>query len=269
MASIDTTANINRIIEILKNDTALSAIIRNFQFGEDNYEVHDGVFPYILVTTPNQMITTNDTFGIGDNSSDVQTTTHYQIKCFVLGNDSENAEIQKYDILKLIIDILRNNPRLKDPVLENDPKCIRSKLLPAENNEKSRGKENQGFTITLQCQIGDTIQLVYDGLTISVLEEVNSLHAWTTTNHSDDDGLIDVAPTFLEEKKIFKIETNPIIQSTLRTKIRNIGLFPATITKNGIARVISSSMLTRISDSVVYDQISQAVIQLNIIKNTS
>ena len=236
-------------------------------FGEDSAKIHDQSHPYALVTTPDRPFQTKDTFGVGDGSSDPQHTVQYLIRVFAKEGRPQVAEKFLYGFIKKIVDILKANPRLKEPVGLTDPKCIRSLVdIPRLGQ---RGEEIQSAELTITCQIGELIELIYDGTAISVLEEVNSPHGWNTTNSSDDTGLIDVAPVFLEETKFFKIETNPTLQSTLRGKLRSPGYKAATITKNGTARAITFSLLTRISDIVSYDQLQQAVMELQIIKDNS
>ena len=175
MTSIDNTANINRIIEILKNDTTLKQTVREFKFGEDDSQIHDRSPPYLLVTTPNRPIITRDQFGIGEGSSDPSSLVQYAIKIFVLGSDSENAETQLYDIIKQVIDILKANPRLKKPSTNDDPKCIRSVILSVESDTNQRGKENQNATITIQCQIGTAFSVTLPGgLVLELLSIQNS-----------------------------------------------------------------------------------------------
>ena len=275
MTSIDYEGDIDRITAILKHAanglypsvSAGDGLLRNVLFGEDSKKIHDGTFPYALVTTPDRPFFTKDSLGVGENSSDPQHSVQYLIRVFTREGRPQVAEKLLYGFIKKVTDILKANPRLKEPVGLTDPKCIRS-FVDIPRLEK-RGEEIQSVEITLTCQIGEIIELVYDGTTISVLEEVNGPHGWNTTNSSDDTGLIDVAPVFLEEKKFFKIETNPTLQATLRGKIRSIGYKAATITTNGTARAITFSMLIRISDIVSYDQISQTIIELDIIKDNS
>ncbi len=278
MASIDYAGDISRIITILQShlnlwdtsnpDGKLNAI----SFGEQRGGNQDKATiapPFAVITTPSQPFITKDSLGIGDNSSDPQSTVLYEIKVFAEGSLPEDAEKNLYDFIREIVDTLRANPRGKDPISLGDPKWTRSFVKDVAQNQTNRGKPVQSATITIQCQIGDSIQLVYDGMTISVLEEASSPHGWTTQNKPDDDGLADVVPISLEEKKFFKIETNPTLQSALRAKLRLPGYRAATITRNGIARNITLSMLTNLSEISIYDQIQQAVIAIAIIRDTS
>lgn len=273
MATIDYDSIINRIIAVIKSNSAIwdtgnpTGKLRSVQYGEDSYKIHDKPTAYALVTTPDRPFITGDRFGIGESSTDPQHTLHFLIRVFVKEGRPQKAEELLYGFIKEITDTLKANPRLKDPDTSTDPKCIRSYIdIP---RLEQRGEEIQSIEIQLTCQIGDAIELVYDGTTVFVLEEVNSPHGWTVNQIPDDDGIIDVAPVMLEEKKFFKIETNPTLQSTLRSKIRSPGLKSCTITRNGTARNIANSMITRMTDLVVYDNIPQSVIELQIIRDTS
>jgi len=71
LESIDYESDINRIIEILKDDTSIfttpvtAGKLREIYFGSDSYEKHDHAMPYTLVTTTNTPFLTKDSFGIG------------------------------------------------------------------------------------------------------------------------------------------------------------------------------------------------------------
>ena len=92
MTSIDYKCDINRIILILKHAAnglypAVSVgdgKLRDVLFGEDSKKIHDGNFPYCLVTTTDRPFQTRDSFGIGDGSSDPQHTVQYLIRIFNL-----------------------------------------------------------------------------------------------------------------------------------------------------------------------------------------
>lgn len=274
MTSPDYTNDILRIIEILKADTAIYTLpvtegkLREIYFGEDSAKVHDQGRPYALVTTSNTPFLNRDQLGIGDGSTDPQISVQYAVKVFVKNGKPQKAEELLYDFINKIVTRLKATPRLREPAGLTDPKCIRS-FVRIEPDRDTVGKETQSATIVITCQVGDAIELTYGGLTISVLEDINSPHGWSTQNSPDDDGLVDVAPVSLEEKKIFKIESNPVLQESLRTDIRNPAMKPAVITTNGTVRNITLSMLTRVSELVTYDHIPQSVIEIQIIKDTS
>ena len=266
MASVDSTANINRIIQILSNDTPLAAIIRTFQFGEDNHDIHDGNFPYLLVTTPNRPITSRDTFGIGDGNSDPQTTVQYLIKGFVLEKNSEKSETQKYDILKLVIDIIRSNPRLKDPVLLNDPKCIRSTILSVDDSPDSRGKENQGFVIVLQCQIGSEFPLDIAGFTAIPLiskpierETEITENVYNTARIRKGVSPITEIHSFLAEMEYIEAQV-----SAFRTQKRNRAVISTTLNRPGSSTTYSGK-LVEVSNGASYDQLETVTILFEVI----
>jgi len=132
LVSIDYESDINRIIEILKDDTSIfttpvtAGKLREIYFGSDSYEKHDHVMPYALVTTTNTSFLTKDSFGIGDESTDPQITVQYVIKVFTKEGRPQKAEELLYGFVNKIVTILKANLRLKEPVGSTDPKWIRS-----------------------------------------------------------------------------------------------------------------------------------------------
>jgi len=132
LESIDYESDINRIIEILKDDTSIfttpvtAGKLREIYFGSDSYEKHDHAMPYALVTTTNTPFLTKDSFGIGDGSTDPQITVQYVIKVFTKEGKPQKPEELLYGFVNKIVTILKANPGLKKPVGSTDPKCIRS-----------------------------------------------------------------------------------------------------------------------------------------------
>lgn len=270
MVAVDGTAIINRIIDILKADTTLSSKIRNFHFGEDNWQQHDNPPPYILVTMPDQMFTSNDTFGIGDGESDVQTTAQFQISGFVLGNDSEFAEKEKYEIVKQVQTILRANPRLRDPVSSNDPLCIRSVILSVNTNDNTRGKETQGFTLLLQCQIGSQVVISLGSAGTGLANvSVISISADKETEVVED--LFDtrrfrqgVAPIVETRFIIFEIEYVESQVDLLRASKRSRTPDTIRMTRGTSGSILHTGRILDISSRLAFDQIETVTFQFEI-----
>jgi len=270
LVAVDGTAIINRIIDILKADTTLSSKIRNFHFGEDNWQQHDNPPPYILVTMPDQMFTSNDTFGIGDGESDVQTTAQFQISGFVLGNDSEFAEKEKYEIVKQVQTILRANPRLRDPVSSNDPLCIRSVILSVNTNDNTRGKETQGFTLLLQCQIGSQVVISLGSAGTGLANvSVISISADKETEVVED--LFDtrrfrqgVAPIVETRFIIFEIEYVESQVDLLRASKRSRTPDTIRMTRGTSGSILHTGRILDISSRLAFDQIETVTFQFEI-----
>jgi len=175
LASVDYEGDISRIIAILKNDSGLFPVVsigdeklREIYFGEDSAKIHYQSHPHALVTTSDRPFQTKDTFGIGDGSSDPQHTVQYLIRVFAKKGRPQVAEKFLYRFIKKTVDILKANPRLKEPVGRTDPKCVRSFVDIPRLGE--HGEEIQSTEIILICQIGSqTTATLTGGLVLNLL----------------------------------------------------------------------------------------------------
>ena len=147
MVSVDYEDVINRIIVILKNDSRLFPAVsigdgklREIYFGEDSAKIHDQSYPYVLVTTPDRPFQTKDIFGIGDGSSDPQHTVQYLIRVFAKEGRPQVAEKFLYGFIKKIVDILKANPRLKEPQVQRRCKTKMTTSCSNRNLHKRGGR---------------------------------------------------------------------------------------------------------------------------------
>ena len=262
MVTIDNIANINRIIEILENNTTLKQTVREFKFGEDDGNIHDRSPPYILVTTPNRPIITRDQFGIGEGSSDPSSLVQYVIKVFVLGDDSENAETQLYDIIKQVVDILKANPRLKNPDTDDDPRCIRSVILSVESDANNRGKEDQNATISIQCQVGSAFSATLPGgLILELLSIPNSTEGFDFHEVFTDAQKRKAMPSTEKGIILLEYENTSSNESAVRALLGTTN--DITLTKNGNGRTIRVAFVD-VNPTPRFDEIERAILHLEI-----
>lgn len=266
MASIDIAGDIDRIIEILSADTTLNDAMREIKFGESNYLKYDEPAPCILVTAPNSPFKTRDSFGIGEGSADPQHTAQYLIKIVVDSNNAENAERELYGYIKQVTDILKANPRLKEPVALNDPKCIRSFIFDVPLEGSKRGQERLIATIGIQCQIGSEFTLDIAGFTGIPLISKPIEREIETTENIYDTGRIRKGVSSINEIHSFfaEIEYIDAQVSALRTQKRNRSVISATLTRPSGSTVYSGK-LTEISNGASFDQLETVTIRFEVI----
>lgn len=281
MASPDYKGDIERIIAILKNNTAIfdtanpDGKLNEIYFGEDNHQVHDSNPPYALVTTPQRPFLTKDSFGIGEGSTDPQISVQYVIKVFTHhGGDPKEAEKQLYDFIKEIVTTLKANPRLKDPledpvgppVVPADPKCIRSFIVDVVPLSDKRGQEVQGAEILIQCQIGSQYTLDIAGFTgIPLISKPIEREVETTENIYDTARIRKNVSSITETHSFFaEMEYIEAHVAALRTQKRNRATISATLTRPSGATVYSGK-LTEISNGASFDQLETVTIRFEVI----
>lgn len=266
MASLDFAGDIDRIIAILQNNTTLNDAMREIKFGESNYLKYDEPAPYILVTVPNSPFKTRDSFGIGEGSTDPQHTAQYLIKIIVDSNNAENAERELYGYIKQVTDILKANPRLKEPVAVNDPKCIRSFLFDMPIDASKRGQERIIATVGIQCQIGSEFTLDIAGFSdIPLISKPIERETESTENIYDTAKIRQGASPINEIHSFFaEIEYVEAQVSALRTQKRNRAVISTTLNRPTGATVYSGK-LTEISNGASYDQLETVTILFEVI----
>lgn len=267
MVSIDFAGDIDRIIAILQNNTTLNDAMRDIKFGESNYLKYDEPGPYILVTVPNSPFKTRDSFGIGDGSIDPQHTAQYLIKIITDSEkDAENAERELYSIIKQVTDILKANPRLKEPVANNDPKCIRSFLFDLPIDPAKRGQERLIATIGIQCQVGSEFTLDIAGFTgIPLISKPIEREIETVENIYDTAKVRKGVSTITEIHSFFaEIEYIEAQVSALKTQKRNRAVISATLNRPS-GTTAYSGKLTEISNGAAFDQLETVTIRFEVI----
>jgi len=266
MASIDFAGDIDRIIAILANNTILNNAMRNIKFGESDYLKYDDPAPYILVTAPNSPFKTRDSFGIGEGSADPQHTAQYLIKIIVDSKNAEKSERELYGFIKQVTDILKANPRLKEPVGLTDPKCIRSFLFDIPIEAGKRGQERLVATIGIQCQVGSAFTLDIAGFTgIPLISKPIEREIETVENIYDTRRIRKNISSINETHSFFaEIEYINAQISALRTLKRNRAIVSTTLTRPS-GTTVYSGKVTEISNAAAFDQLETVTIKFEVI----
>ena len=271
MASPDYSGDINRIIAILKADTAIytspviSGKLREIYFGEDSHQKHDRAMPYATVTTSQRPFLTEDKFGIGEGSTDPQITVQYSIKVFTKEGRPQRAEATLYDFVNKIVTALKTNPRLRNPVGLTDPKCIRSFILDIIPLSDKRGHEIQGAEITIQCQVGTGFTIDIAGLSGITLVSKPVERETEITENIYDTGRIRKTVSPITETHVFAAEIEYVesVVSALRTQKRARTTIPFTVTRPS-GNTIQNGRIVEISNGAGFDQLETAIIQIEI-----
>jgi hypothetical protein len=263
MVSVDHQKNIERIIDILSEDSTLKECVLDFKFGEDDYLVHDKETPYIIVSTQARSLITKDQFGIGEGSSDPQSIVNYVIRGYVQAQDSEATEKELYTVMKGVIDALRANPRLKKPSDSTDPLAIRSLIVDVSQPENTKGAENQNFTIVLQVQVGSewTLTLTDGSSTVlDLLGKPSSPEGFDWDANYDDEQLRVVDATTEKGALNVQYENTPTTDAIVRGLLGTVGTI--TLTKNGVFARQIKIVYVEVIPSVDWDVIERSILHM-------
>ena len=266
MTSIDFEGDINRILSILEANASLSDVIRGFKFGEADNLKYDDPGPYILVTTPSNPFRTRESFGMGDGSIDLQHSVQYVIKIITDVSDSENSERELYSLVKLVTDTLLANPRLKNPVTNDDPKCFRSFIFDIPIDSSKRGQELQIASIGIQCQVGTefTIDMLgFEG--IALLSKPVEREVQTFENIYDTQRIRKLTSPITETHTFFaEIEYVENVVSALRTQKRARNQISITLNRNDTPTVMNGKIV-EVLNGAIFDQLETATFRFEVI----
>jgi len=141
-----------------------------------------------------------------------------------------------------------------------DLKCIRSAILSVDNSPDSRGKENQGFVITLQCQIGSEFQVRVPGpLTLDLLSIPNSPEGFNFDENFTEDQKRCVDSTTKKGTFLFEYENNSTNETVLLALLGTSGNI--TITKRGIGRVVKVEFVDT-NPTPRFDELERAILHV-------
>ena len=262
MAGVDFTGDIERIIEILSENTVLKDTIRSFKFGESEGLAYDLPAPFILVTVPDRPFQTNDRFGIGEGAVDSQHTVQYLVKITVDTNNSENAERELYTIIKQVTDSLNSNPRLKKPTTSDDPKCIRSFVFDIPIDGTRRGQERLVATVGIQCQKGSGFSISLPGLGDIPLIRKPIENELENVENVVSTGKIrkDTSPVSETHLVLAEFEYDYATLESIRTTKRNRAVISVTIKRPTVTDETFNGKITQISNGAGFDELETIVI---------
>ena len=153
----DYTPFLERILDILKNDTDIKAKVSEFRLGDlgDNKDSEKNArsYPLVYVTTAtNPVVTKKSRYSQGDTNKLPGQVIEYEFWAIIVtdGATPAQAQTQLYKITSLVENSLENNIRLRDPASGDDPLCITTDIFPQRRLEKYRGHLVEAMTVRIR-----------------------------------------------------------------------------------------------------------------------
>lgn len=153
MVITDHNKNIQRIIDVIKGDTAVFddgdtvGLLREVNFGDPDNNDKNSIKqkPAIYVTTNDSIQSTRYNFGYSIPDNRNQVTVQYNIVLLAVSKaKTESSQKQLYSLMKNLELLFESNPTFTDPAdVGTDPVFSRSVV-----NQIPWGKENKGQLIT-------------------------------------------------------------------------------------------------------------------------
>jgi len=276
MVTVPHNSNIQRIIDVLLNDTAVFdsgetvGKARQILFGDqpNNEKLTANMKPYIYVSTPELLQETSPEIGVSNPDNVKSVTVEYSV---VIVADSraktESSQRQLYDLVTNVRNTLEANPTFKEPVTDDDPIFVRSIISDVSWDSSSKGQLTTSITMTILATIGSLFFLEIPGITdpIPLISKPIDRDTDEIENILDDTLIRkDVSPIRSIRTIFTEFESSAAILSSLRTIKDSRDSNSYTITSpTGIEVIIA--YLTEIASSTGFSTMETTVIQLDVI----
>jgi len=141
MVAVDHAKNIQRIINVIKDDSTVfddgvtPGLLRVVNFGDPNNNEKNTIKqkPAVYVTTRNNIQSTRYSFGTGFSNNQNQVTVEYEVVLLAVSKeDTVRSQKQLYSLMTSLENLLESDPTFTDPTTDNSPPSSVWNLLGAE-----------------------------------------------------------------------------------------------------------------------------------------
>lgn len=172
MVVIDHNANIQRIIDVIKDDTLLfdsgatEGKLREVNFGDPNNNDKKSIKqkPAVYVTTKNNTQLTSYPFGINTDGNVNWTTVQYDVVLLAVSKEkTQKSQKQLYSLMTNLRNLFNDNPTFTDPSSGLDPIFSRSIINEVPWDTSTRGQLITSITYTITATIGEGLIITIPG----------------------------------------------------------------------------------------------------------
>lgn len=177
MVTVDHNKNIQRIIDVIKDDTALFdngetvGKLREVIFGNPNDDNKLAIKqkPAVYVTTKDSIQNTRYNSGYLSIDNQAQVTVEYELVLLAVSKEkTEKSQKQLYELIKNIQNLVNADPRFNIPASQSnpgtDPIFTRSVINGVKWDSNSRGKLITSVSFTLLATIGVAYSANFPGI---------------------------------------------------------------------------------------------------------
>ena len=270
--AIDHVAIANRIIAILKANSTLydeskpgKDKLRKIQFVGNTYDMDDDTLPFGYVQVADRFEKTNEQVGTGLATSG-QRILNYNIVVVDWRKDSESVQTKLLGFIEQVRQSLANNPTLKDPVANNDPKVARMVIGDTTTKTTKKNAEKMGMMMSIQCVIGSFYSVTLNGsLTIPLLSKPRDQTLMEHDVDLMDTGKDVVTPVSDSNVLMLEVENSPSIKTSVKSLIdaeNEISL----VVDNPSGNETYNVMLLEYTTTAPFDNIDRAVLTARIVE---
>jgi len=271
---IDDVVVIDRIIEILQNDTSVfdkgdpQGKLRKVLFSESDGGKLDDSTPYAWIAPSSRYRTTRESIGSG-NVEFHQGIGEYVIGVVAQRRAAEETMQELLKFVRLIIEALRKNPKLGKPSdITTDQQAKRINILRTERFFPQQGKALDGMRIILVVQVGVEWQLDITGssLVLDLISKPLDEDNINVDTDLEDDGLISLTKVSDPGSLDVEFESDAATDATLKALISSDLEKTAILKRGGVTVKTMTVKFLGTRKPVPYDNIEKTILSMQLIQ---
>lgn len=270
MVIIDNNKNIQRIIDVIKKDTAVFdngetvGLLREVNFGDPNNNIKNSTIqiPAVYVTTRNSIQQSSYPYGVETSGNINSKTVQYEIVLLATSKArTETAQKQLYDLSKNLRVTLESDPQFSDPENPGTDKVFTKSIInEVPWDTKTRGKLIISLSFILIATIGETSLINIPGFgDLSLISDTGDEGRNSNGIHNDE-GNTKISKGANIGSRFFEYEYNTTIYESIETLILDDNELALTLKYPGGDRTYNAKLVFQ-RDSVRFDGIRTVILQ--------
>ena len=270
MVIVDHNKNIQRIIDVIKKDTAVFdngetvGLLREVNFGDPNNNIKNSTIqiPAVYVTTRNSIQQSSYPYGVETSGNINSKTVQYEIVLLTTSKArTETAQKQLYDLSKNLRLTLESDPQFSDP--ENpgtDEAFTKSIINEVPWDTKTRGKLIISLSFILIATIGETSLITIPGFgDLSLISDTGDEGRNSGGIHNDE-GNTKISKGANVGSRFFEYEYDTTTYESIESLITADNELALTLKYPGGNRTYNAKLVFQ-RDSVRFDGIRTVILQ--------
>lgn len=270
MVIVDHNKNIQRIIDVIKKDTAVFddgetlGLLREVNFGDpnNNDKISIKQKPAVYVTTRNSTQKTSYPYGVENSDSILSSTVEYEIVLLAVSKEkTEKSQKLLYTLLSNLRTTLSADPKYSDP--ENpgtDEIFTRSIINEVPWDTNTKGQLITSISFILTATIGQTSLITIPGIGDLVLLSDTGDEGRESTGIQNDLGDTKISKGANVGSRFFEYEYDTPTYESIETLIDADNELALTLQYPGGDRTYNAKLVFQ-RDSVRFDGIRTVILQ--------
>lgn len=269
MVTVDHNKNIQRIIDVIKKDTAVFdegetiGLLREVNFGDPDNNIKNSIKqkPAVYVTTRSSIQKSSYPYGTETSGNINSKTIQYEITLLAIAVKTETSQKQLYDLSKNLRITLEADPTYSDPENPGTDEIFSKSIInevPWDNN--TRGKLTTSISFIIIATIGDTSIINIPGIGDLTLISDTGDEGRNSTGTQNDEGNTKITKGANVGSRFFEYEYSTPTYEAIESLITADNELALTLKYPGGDRTYNTKLVFQ-RDSVRFDGIRTVILQ--------